>query len=186
MTANNLDPNITQMLQAYGFSFAGNDESGLPLFTAPNGQIVTGKVATDFVQQQEKNKRNQAAVSPEEMPSMPNIDSTNLDSSIEKSPEKESLSPESQNEKNTNQATNQVLEPAKPQTAPPKVKEKPKTLPFGEGHVPKSFDAASLQSTRSFVQQNATKSDKLSNKWLAVQFQKFIEQYEESLKTNKK
>lgn len=180
MNDSNLNQNVSQLLSLYGFKFVGNDESGKPLFTAPNGQIVTYKIVYDFILQQERlrNQNQVVSANPEtiNMPTSIEVVSS-PETTIEKVPEQEKQVGVVQEPNNNQLNTQQTI-----LVQAPKIVEKPKELPFGDGYKPKSFDASSLESTRSFVSKNVTKPDNLSNKWLAVQFRKFIEQYEEKLK----
>lgn len=178
MTDTNSNQNVQQVLANYGFRFAGNDENGQPLLTAPNGQIVTYKIAIDFINQQEKIRQQNQAVSqgPESMNNTSIETIASPEVAVERAQEQEkSIEQQPNTQVNT-------VQPAAKLAVAPRVAAKPKEVPFGDGYTPKSFDPSSLESTRNFVTKNASKSDNLSNKWLAIQFQKFIEQYEEKLK----
>lgn len=171
-----------QQIQAYGFQFAGNDEEGKPLFTAPNGQVVTAKVVYDFIREQERIKAQQNSTSSvEEMPQMPQMP-VQPEQSVESSPE--SL-PEKQKEQQTQENNNKPQQvPYLNQKAAPKMTATDKQVPYGQGFTPGNFDPSSLGDTERYVQQYKNSSNSSTNKWLAVLFEKFVEEYKD--KVNKK
>lgn len=171
------NPNIQEILKTisqFGFNYFGNDENGAPLVYAPNGQVVPLDVAYNFVRNQIEQSKNSSGSSAESMPQMPQASpERSLETNVEQSLENVDIKkPETKVENQQNQVQGPSQVATNPTPAP--VIAKPKPLPFGEGFKPKSFDATDVTQALKFIEDNKKQSDKSSNKWLAIQFEKFL------------
>ncbi len=170
------NPNIQEILKTlsqFGFNYFGNDENGAPLVYAPNGQVVPLDVAYNFVKNQIEQTKvsSSSSGSIESVPQMPqSTPEKSLESTLEHS--LDIKKPESNIESQQNQSQQQTQ--AVQGTVPAPVIVKPKPLPYGDGFKPKNFDPTDIAQTLNFIEQNKKQSDTASNKWLAIQFEKFL------------
>ena len=165
-------------LEKFGFKYLGPGENGDVLFTAPNGQAVTGEVAYRFVKTQllqatESKGSPEALVLPEVIPQV----DANFDSKIEVE-----KNPDTSNkiEKATEQtdANGQSLSDLKVKTSSPKMKigKTAIPMPFGEGFTPKLFKPDDTKSIQDFISKSATASHSDPEVWLKILWEKFLKE----------
>jgi len=176
---------ILDQLSQFNFDFYGYDDNGMPLVKSPDGQIIEINIAINFVNDQIK-KRQVESSSPgsfeapnlaenlDNSVSVENSAESNLEKKLEESGEQEKS--EDQNNQKPIQDNSQNI-----QKTPNIEIKRPKNKPYGDGFDPVSFDPADINSTLDFINKNKTKSNQSSKKWLSVQFQKFLKEYESGL-----
>lgn len=183
-----MDPQLVQILQQidrFGFKFYGYNENNYPMVVAPNGQVVPVNVAKQFVDQQiefERQQQQQNSSSGyggvEGMPQMP--EGPSVESNVEKGSEREVSieqikqpeqikEPETSNQSGPNQSGSVLQTPT--QVALPKV-----AMPYGDGYEPKSFNPADITQVVDFIERNSKAKKSNSNAWIAMQWQKFLEE----------
>ncbi len=175
------DPKLQQILvqiQQFGFKFYAFDESNIPLVIGPNNQITPINVAIDFVNRQIQTQRAQQSLAsggPENMPSAPQMpDATGaLEKSVERGVETKN---ESNQEKKATKQNQQNDVSVNVPTKAPKVTLAAPIKPYGDGFDPKSFNPTDLKSTLDFISKNASAKKTSSNRWVAEQFKKFLEE----------
>jgi hypothetical protein len=184
---------ITQkLLEKYGFSFLSYGEDGVPLFTAPNGKIVSYDVVYDFISQQELQAKQNEALGRGGFEGMPRIPEVPVDvdrsnrvefSNVESSHERKKEQIE-KNEVVTENKRDSLSKAGNYKNFTPKMAVRPKDVPFGEGFYPSSFDPSSVDESIKFVNTNKHAANSDSNKWLAVLFDKFLKKYEDGTLNN--
>jgi len=189
-SSQNLTPQIAAamlQIEKFGFKFFGYGENNDPLVIAPNGQIIPLKVAYEFVQQQiqRANQQQTNGGSLESMPVIPQIpDSQPIGVNLEKSPEKEqSIEKTQEKQSNQTQVSTSVQQAGDVETKKDTSTKMP-SVPFDEGFKIKTFDPTDVEQAKNFVQSNSSASNQSSNKWLSIQFEKFLKEYQ--LKSSKK
>jgi hypothetical protein len=185
------DPQKDQQLQMilsqigkFGFQFYAYDESGVPLVKGPNNQIVNVNLAIQFVNEQ-INRAKSSNGSPENPDFDESMDSkSSPETSVETKIESAAESAENQEKQKEDSAQSQTQDlTVKPQS-PPIAIQQPVIKPYQDGFDPKSFDPSSIASTLNFVEKNSKLSAKSSNKWLAEQFKKFVEEFKAGNQSN--
>ncbi len=176
---------LLKALERFGFKFYGYNESREPLVLAPNGQITSVLVAYNFVKDQIAKQKMQNAtgsglgslesinfsdITPEKI-------ETNLENNVEKSIEK---SQETTYKKDGSNMGSSVYPSSKQSNdekkGSSKVGEIP--VPFSFGFSPKNFNPTSVQETLDFIKTAKVEDITSSSKWLSVQFQKWLEEYQ--------
>ena len=164
-----------KLIEKFGFSFFGYSETGDPLVVSPNSQIVTVKIAMNFVQDQIKKASLQAgSSSPEaisDIPTMPNM----ADKALEKGFEKN----ENKIEKSTNQKGHASIQTVQNQSiaTSPKMKiDYPLINDFSDFGFKSSFKT--LDQVQRFISRTAKNNNTSSASWLKELWNKFIEEME--------
>ncbi len=165
-------------LEKFGFKYLGPGENGDVLFTAPNGQAVTGEVAYRFVKTQLAQPASQGSGSPEtlNMPqNIPQIDQTfesNIE--IEKGPEEGKIERASEQK----DANSQSLSDLKVKNSSPRMKiaKTAIPMPFGDGFTPKTFKPDDTKSIQDFISKKASANHSDPEVWLKVLWEKFLKE----------
>lgn len=168
-------------LEKFGFKYLGPGENGDVLFTAPNGQAVSGEIAYRFVKTQLEYPAKTSTGGTEAMPAMPNVIPTNLDSGFDSNIEVEkSLDEANKIEKSKEQASEDAnsLSDLKVKNSSPRMKIGNTTipLPFGDGFLPKSFKPDDTDSIQDFISKKASASHSDPAAWLRVLWEKFLKE----------
>jgi hypothetical protein len=169
---------ILTQLKKFGFEFYGHDEGGKPLVTAPNGQVTEINLAINFVNKQMQEQKDAASSSGGnfEAPVMnQNIDTNvKVERSVEVSLETKL---ESEKEEKKTDGGNTPQKDVQVKKVAPNIQlAKPKVKPFGDGFDPKSFDFNNIDKTLEFIKSSSKKKNTSSDKWVAEQFKKFLEE----------
>lgn len=169
---------VLKIIEKFGFSFFGYNEAQEPLVVSPNGQVVTVSVALNFVKAQVNKVQGEKSGSPESIPQM-SVDiekvKENVDIGFESGIESKSEKPEN---KENGSSKNQQPSASTPTVA---VVNKQVEKYFGEGFNPKVFDWSKLSQVKSFVEENAQKSNTTSDAWLAKLFEKFMQEMQNNI-----
>lgn len=174
---------LLKALERFGFKFYGYNESREPLVLAPNGQITSVLVAYNFVKDQiaRRKMQNVSTMGSPEGINFFDIASekieTNLETSVEKSIENTQETKEKKDESNVSASVNSGSK----QTGSGKKDEGGAgeiPIPYSFGFSPKNFNPTSVQETLDFIKTAKVEDITSSSKWLSVQFQKWLEEYQ--------
>lgn len=175
---------LLKALEKFGFRFYGYNEAREPLVLAPNGQITSAIVAYNFVksqiskrQAQQSADRNIEALNITDMPDIAESMSENtIENFQEKAPNKiesnleKGIEFKSKEKESSNNATTAGKNPKEEKKVP---------TPYSFGFAPSAFNPESFDDIVSFINKNVKiKDDSNSTKWLATQFQKWLEEYQ--------
>lgn len=163
----------------YGFAFFGFDENGKILVKAPNQQIVPVGLAYRFIQEQILNNST-SSNGPEDMPEVPNMPDSNKERKVENKDVSIEQPKDSKSEQSKQENSNQASSPQSTAQNSPQINIKQSiSIPYQSGFDPKSFDPSSVDSTLEFIKKHSKSPNNSSDKWLAVLFDKFLNELQE-------
>lgn len=167
-------------LEKFGFKYLGPGENEDVLFTAPNGQVVSGEIAYRFVKTQLVDPAKSSTVSPESI-AMPEVIPTTIDSDFESKIETEkSLDEANKIEKAKEQEAGEPSQQSdltvKDTSPRMKVGNTTIPVPFGDGFLPKSFKPDDTSSIQEFISKKASASHSDPAAWLRVLWEKFLKE----------
>lgn len=179
----NQEQQMLSLIMKFGFIFYGYDESASMLVKAPNGQVVGVKLAYEFIQKQIAQQSSSSG--PESMPDIPQMPDSKpaVESSFEKEISIENVV-ESKDQDSDDDGSAQ--QPPSTQQSTPQAQPQPQVnlkqaveLPYQAGFDPRSFDPRDVDSTLAFIKQNSKASNTSSDKWLALLFEKFLNELQQ-------